>query len=257
VIRAAPPPLALAYHGVADVPLRRDPHHLFVRPRDLERQIAKLRNWGYELVTFGELAQRVTQGRSRGCAALTFDDGLADNLHTLAPILERASATATVFVVSGWLGRPHPIAPWARILTEEELRQLAEAGVEIGAHTVTHPDLTTLPYDDARSELAESGEQLRRVAGVEVRVVAYPFGAATAETRAACRDAGFAAACRTLGAGSWDDLFELPRQPMENRATLIGLRLKRDGRYESLMRFKVARGLRRLSRRGRELVPGG
>ena len=251
-----PPPLVLAYHGVADVPLRRDPHHLFVRPRDLERQIAKLREWGYELLTFGELARRVAEGRSRGCAALTFDDGLADNLHALVPILERASATATVFVVSGWLGRPHPIASWARILTEDELRHLAAAGVEIGAHMVTHADLTTLSFDDARSELAESAERLRRVTGTAVEVAAYPFGAATAETRAACRDAGFAAACRTLGSGSWDDPYDLPRQPMENRATLFGLRLKRDDRYQSLMRFKLARGLRRLSRRGRELVSG-
>jgi peptidoglycan/xylan/chitin deacetylase (PgdA/CDA1 family) len=249
VKRAALPPLALTYHGVADVPLERDPHHLFVRPSDLERQIARLQDWGYELVTFGTLAARVAAGDIDGFASLTFDDGLVDNLDTLVPILERTGAEATVFVVTGWLGKPHEQAAWTRMLTEAELRELAAAGVEIGAHTVTHPDLTTLEYDDARSELAESGEELRRITGAEVAVAAYPYGRANDETRAACRDAGFIAACRTLGEGSWEDPYDLPRQPMENRASLLGLRLKRAGSYRPLMRFRAARGVRRLSRR--------
>jgi peptidoglycan/xylan/chitin deacetylase (PgdA/CDA1 family) len=246
----------LTYHGVADVPLSRDPHHLFVRPRDLERQIAKLQKWGYELVTFGALAERVAAGTARGHAALTFDDGLADNLHTLVPILQRSGAVATVFVVSGWLGQPYRHNPSARILTADEVRELAAAGVEIGAHTVSHPDLTTLSFEDARAELADSRAELSRLTGEEVTVAAYPYGRATKTTRAACREAGFAAACRTLGEGSWDDPFDLPRHQMENRASLLGLRLKRAGRYQSLMRFRAARGLRRLSRRGRELVRG-
>jgi peptidoglycan/xylan/chitin deacetylase (PgdA/CDA1 family) len=244
----------LTYHGVADVPLRRDPEHLFVRPRDLERQVAKLRAWGYELVTFGELARRHVEGRSSGCAALTFDDGLADNLHALAPILEVASATATVFVVSGWLGRPPPAAQWARVLTADEVRELHARGSEIGAHTATHPDLTTLPYAEALGELAESKRALEAVVQEPVEVAAYPFGRANDETRAAAREAGFRAACRTLGQGSWADPFDLPRQTMENRASLLGLRLKRDDRYERLMRFRAARGVRRASRRIREAV---
>lgn len=254
--RSRLPPLALAYHGVADVPLRRDRHHLFVRPRDLERQIAKLREWGYEIISFGELARRVAEDRSRGCAALTFDDGLADNLYALVPILQAASVTATVFVVSGWLGRAYPIEPWARILTTDELRQVAAAGVEIGAHTVTHPDLTNVSFADAVRELAESKRALEDVVEAPVEIAAYPYGHASPETHAAAREAGFRAACRTLGEGSWADPFDLPRQAMENRASLTGLRLKRHSRYELLMRLRAARGARRLSRRMREVVGG-
>src|SRR5215211_1917282 len=130
-----PPPLALAYHGVADVPFREDPHGLFVRPRELERHIASLRGWGYRLVSFGELARLTTDGAASGHASLTFDDGLADNLYTLAPLLERHRATATVFVTSGWMAEPHRHAPWAAILSADELRKLSARGVEIGAHT--------------------------------------------------------------------------------------------------------------------------
>ena len=245
---ALPPPLALAYHGVADVARQADPEGLFVRPDDLRRHVERLRSWGYRLETFGELASRVASGDPGGTAALTFDDGLADNLETLVPLLAELEATATVFVISGWLGRAHPSAPWARILVADGLRELRAAGVEVGAHTATHPDLTILGYAGARAELERSREELGEALGATVEVAAYPYGRADAETRRACRDAGFRAACRSTGEGSWHDPFDLPRQDMENGAGLLGLRLKRAGRYESLMRRKPARGARRVAR---------
>ena len=133
------PPLALAYHAVGDVPLREDPHGLFVRAEDLRLHIAKLREWGYRLVSFGQLAALAAENEAGGHAALTFDDGFVDNLDTLAPLLAELTAPATVFVVSGWLGKPHRSAPWTRVVSAEELRALHLLGVEIGAHSVTPP----------------------------------------------------------------------------------------------------------------------
>ena len=82
-------------------------------------------------------------------------------------------------------------------MTAEELRDLRAAGVEIGAHSVTHPDLSALPYERAREELAEGKRQLEAVLEEPVEVAAYPFGRATEETARACRDAGGAAAGAT------------------------------------------------------------
>jgi peptidoglycan/xylan/chitin deacetylase (PgdA/CDA1 family) len=243
------PPLALAYHGVAEVPLGRDPDALFVAPAELRRQIARLREWGYRLISFGELAEEVAGGEGTGSAALTFDDGLVDNLEALAPLLAEVGARATVFVVSGWLGQPHPAATWTRIVTPEELRDLHAAGIEIGAHSLTHPDLSVLSYEQALSELASCKRQLEEVLGEPVKVAAYPFGRATEETARACRDASFRAACVATGRGDWSDPYRLPRQDMENGSTLLGLRLKRDDRYEPLMRFRAARAARRVARR--------
>lgn len=242
------PPLALAYHGVADVPLRQDRHGLFVRPQDLRRQIAKLRSWGYRLVSFGDLARLVSASQAAGHAALTFDDGLVDNAEALAPLLALEGVTATVFVVSGWLGRAHRSVPWTRVMTETELRELRATGVEIGAHSVSHPDLSALSYEGALEELAGSKKQLEAVLGEPVEVAAYPYGRANAETVRACRAAGFLAACSASGQGSWGDPHYLPRQDMGKHSTIIGLRLKRDDRYEQLMRFKPARAALRLGR---------
>jgi peptidoglycan/xylan/chitin deacetylase (PgdA/CDA1 family) len=248
------PPLALTYHGIGDVPLRRDPHGLFVRPRDFLRHVSKLRAWGYRLVTFGELAERAREGTASGHVALTFDDGLADNLEVLIPLLTRAEAPATVFAVSDWLGRPHPDAPWARLLTADELVQLRRAGVEVGSHSASHRDLSALSFEEARDDLLRGRRELEEVLGEDVRLAAYPYGRAGAETVAACRDAGFTAACRANGVGSWTEPYALPREDMENGSSLVSLRLKRDGRYVPLMRWLPARAARRLSRRARALV---
>ena len=245
------PPLALAYHGIADIPLRRDPHGHFVAPRQFRRQLGRLRKWGYELVSFGQLSARIASGGGSGLAALTFDDGLVDNVETLVPLLERAGARATVFVVSGWLGAPHPVAGWTRIMDAGELRALHAAGVEVGGHTRTHPDLSRLSYEEARAELEDGKNDLEAVLDSRVEVAAYPYGSATSETIRACRDAGFRAAARASGFGSWDEPLNLPRQDMTNSLNLISLRLKRDDLYEPLVRRLPGRAVRSLARRTR------
>jgi peptidoglycan/xylan/chitin deacetylase (PgdA/CDA1 family) len=242
------PPLALAYHGVRDVEMLGDAARLFVRPRDLRAQIRRLRRWGYELVTFGHLARRVAEGDAAGCAAITFDDGFVDIFEQALPILRDLDAPATVFPVSGWLGEAHPHVPWTRIVTDDELRALHRAGVEIGGHTVTHPDLSRVSYDVALRELADCRDHLEEVIAAPVAVAAYPFGAATEQTRRACQEAGYVAACRASSEGSWDRLHDLPREDMDSGCTALGMRLKRTGRYEDLMVHRSMRALRRAIR---------
>lgn len=247
-------PLALAYHGVAAVPLVDDPHCLFTNPRALRRQIRSLRRWGYELVTFGALAGRAALGSAAGLAALTFDDGLADNLHTLLPLLQAESAPATVFAVSGWLGGVHPDAPGHRLMDAADLRLLRDAGIEIGAHTCTHPDLTRLAHEEAVRELRDSRMALEQVLGEPVRIAAYPYGAADSHTERACGEAGFDAACRVEGTGSWEERYALPRQSMGNASTMAGLRLKRAGRFEQAVRRRPWGPARMRRRRALETV---
>lgn len=238
-------PLALAYHGVAEVAAADDPMRLFVSPSELRKHIGLLRRWGYDLVPFTRFAEALLAGRAENLAALTFDDGFDDNLHELVPVLRECGVPATVFVVSGWLGRDHPDAPAARIVDADELRSLHAAGVEIGAHTATHPDLSTLAFERQVEELRDSRLALEELTGAPVTIAAYPYGNAGPRTPEAARAAGLRFACSTWGRGSQLDPFLIPREDMGNRSSALGLRLKRDGRYETLMRLKPLRGLRR------------
>jgi peptidoglycan/xylan/chitin deacetylase (PgdA/CDA1 family) len=215
--------------------LRQDRCNLFVKPEELRKHIRKLRAWGYRFAAFSEFASRVLGEGGENLVALTFDDAPVDNVTTLLPLLLAENVRATVFAVPGWLGDPHPDAPWTRIVTADELRELAASGIEIGAHSMTHRDLSTLTYDEARADLWESRQILEETLQAPVTVAAYPYGSASVETRRACREAGFAFACRSKGLGRWSDPYDLPRHAMGNGSTVLSLRLKRNPRYHRLM----------------------
>ncbi|MFL5844533.1 MAG: polysaccharide deacetylase family protein [Solirubrobacteraceae bacterium] len=248
-----PPPLILAYHGVSEVPAHLDPEGLFISPRELRGQIGRLRRWGYAFLTFGDMAARIAEGRAAGHVALTFDDGLLDNLDQLVPILRDEAIPATTFVTTGWMGQAHPSVPYARNMTSDEVRELHRSGVEIGGHTVSHPDLTALSFEAARDEVRDGCAQLSEIVGSPVDTFAYPFGFANAEAIRATEAAGVRAACRVAAEGSWDEPLNLPRQDTNTKSAL-GLWLKRDDRYESVMRHRPAKAVRRLGKERRRII---
>ncbi|MBW3669299.1 MAG: polysaccharide deacetylase family protein [Actinobacteria bacterium] len=248
------PPLALAYHGVAAVRLRDDTYSLFTRPATLRRQIQVLRRWGYRFTTFGDLAARVQRGEGDGYAALTFDDGMADNHSTLLPVLRDEGVPATVFVATAYIGGRHPDVPEVPMLEAADVVALRDGGVEIGSHSHAHRDLTTLSFDEVLADLRRSRRALADVLGEEPTVLAYPFGRASEETRRAAREAGFAFAARAEAQGNWDDPWDQPRQDMHSYSGRLGLWLKRDNRYEPIMRVPFGRIARSGGRRLKRLV---
>jgi peptidoglycan/xylan/chitin deacetylase (PgdA/CDA1 family) len=120
------------------------------------------------------------------------------------------------------------------MLTPAMVADLDRRGVEIGAHTVTHPILTSLDDASARAEIRAGKEQLEAMIGKPVRLFAYPNGKAgkdfDARHVAMVREAGFEAAFTTaVGAITrGQDRFALPRsRPWDPTPFLFGLRLLR------------------------------
>jgi peptidoglycan/xylan/chitin deacetylase (PgdA/CDA1 family) len=120
------------------------------------------------------------------------------------------------------------------MLTPGMVVDLDRRGVEIGAHTVTHPILTSLDDASARAEIRGGKEQLEAMIGKPVRLFAYPNGKAgkdfDARHAAMVCEAGFEAAFTTaVGAVTHgQDRFQLPRsRPWDRTPFLFGLRLLR------------------------------
>lgn len=120
------------------------------------------------------------------------------------------------------------------MLSAEMVVALDRNGIEIGAHTVTHPILTSLDDDSARTEVSAGKQQLEALTGNRVRLFAYPNGKSgkdfDARHVAMVRESGFDAAFTTApgAADPAHDKYQLPRsRPWDGTPFLFGLRLLR------------------------------
>jgi peptidoglycan/xylan/chitin deacetylase (PgdA/CDA1 family) len=112
---------------------------------------------------------------------LTFDDGYADLADYAFPVLRRYGFGAGVYVVTGQLGGTNA---WdeakgfgtQRLMTVEQIRYWATQGIEFGAHSRTHADLTTLSARELTEEVVGSRDDLTTLLGSPVVSFAYPYG---------------------------------------------------------------------------------
>jgi peptidoglycan/xylan/chitin deacetylase (PgdA/CDA1 family) len=118
------------------------------------------------------------------------------------------------------------------MMTTSQLREMAQAGMTIGAHTVHHPILARLADDEALAEMVGGKRQLAEVIDAPVRFFAYPNGKPDEDYTGAhvrmAREAGFEAALSTAwgAASSGCDLYQIPRfTPWDRSAWRYGLRL--------------------------------
>jgi peptidoglycan/xylan/chitin deacetylase (PgdA/CDA1 family) len=109
------------------------------------------------------------------------------------------------------------------MLSWRHLTELGDAGVEIGGHSTSHPQLDQLPPAALQRELRDSKDLLEQRLGRPVHSLAYPFGYSSRRVRAAVAAAGYrsAAAVANGCAGPRPDLLALPRLTIA-RSTQLG-----------------------------------
>lgn len=215
LLRPAVP--VLMYHSVSIV--RYGPFRsLAVPPGRLSEQLTALAEAGYRLVGLSEAADLLSAGVGARLAVLTFDDGYADFLHAGLPVLAEVGASATLYPSVGqlggsasWLGRW--AAAFGPLLSWSQLREVADAGVEVGNHGFVHRPLDVLPRRQLRLEAAISHDRLEQELQRAVRSFCYPHGYHDRAVREAVALAGHDNACeigrRLFRAG--DDRFAIPR----------------------------------------------
>lgn len=209
----------LMYHYVREVDAGADPlgYGLSVTPANFAAQLDALSRLGYTPVRMDQ-ALACLQGVA-GCpqrpVALTFDDGYADAAGVVLPLLRERGFLATFYVVADFIGQPG-------YLTVDELRILAASGMEIGAHSVTHLDLTTLDEATARYEIVESRQRIAALTETPVTSFCYPAGRFNAAVRALVQEAGFSTAVTTIQNADFSDLLALPRLRIDGATDLTG-----------------------------------
>lgn len=193
--------IILTYHRIAPAPRGAKVRGLFVAPTQFARHLAFISRCQLEVVTFRQLLLAPTSpapdSPARTKVVLTFDDGSQDFLLHAAPLLHWYGYPAVVFPVVGDIGRQGVVWPQAEeqtpvdLLTDDQLRGLHQAGMEIGSHLVDHVRAPTLSPEALIDQLCESRERLMSILHESPVSVAYPYGAYDDQVITAALTAGY------------------------------------------------------------------
>jgi peptidoglycan/xylan/chitin deacetylase (PgdA/CDA1 family) len=194
VVRAPLNAPILMYHYVDQAPPDTGPAAagLTVSQEQFDTEMDYLAAEGYHPVTIAQLYAAITGGArlpSRP-VVITFDDGGSDNYGVAYPILRDHGFSATFFVITGYVGG-------RACMTWGQLREMQAAGMDIEAHTVSHPDLRAIGSTALAAELELSREKLANELGAGALFLSYPYGRYDEKVIAAARAAGYLAAVTT------------------------------------------------------------
>lgn len=216
----------LLYHRLirredADAGKVRDDERIWVSyDTSFADQMRYLAEAGYRTLSLDEYVE-IRAGRMQRPAKsviVTFDDGYESNYTLAFPAIRAHGHRATIFVA------PEPddytrakVEGIDGFLTDAQMRELADGGVAIQSHTLTHCVLSELDDATARHELGESKRRLEAITGREVRHIAIPRAGHSPRIRALVEEAGYATACcnNKGSANGRSDLLALPRIVIE------------------------------------------
>jgi peptidoglycan/xylan/chitin deacetylase (PgdA/CDA1 family) len=202
-------PPVLMYHSVA--PYEQDPYLVTVRPERFARQLRWLHRRGLRGTSMRELLAARREGTERGLVGLTFDDGYADFREHVVPALARFGFTATVFVIADLLGGCNSwdmAGPRKALMTADEIRDVAQRGMEIGSHGRRHVSL--ISTGDLITEVSDSRAILEEATGQEITGFCYPYGHLDALAVDAVHAAGYHYGC-AIWRSPLSSLLALPR----------------------------------------------
>ena len=211
----------LMYHYISEVPPDADRYRrdLTVTPANFRAQLQYLADAGYTAVTLTDVYLHLTEGYPlpENPVVLTFDDGYRDAYEVAFPILLEYGFNATFFV----LATPAHYE-WEDYLTWSQMREMAEAGMEIQGHGRDHVDLRGRSYDYLVYQLLGIQEAIEYHIGRPARVFCYPSGAYDSNVIAVLESAGFWGAVTTEWGQTHtrEGLFVMPRIRIRGSTTL-------------------------------------
>lgn len=170
---------------------------LEVTPEWLKQKILEYKEKGFSFVSIDNLPKH-----SRW-VCVTFDDGYRDNYTLAYPLLKTLGIPFTVYVTTGFIDNQMPMwwYPDKQLgLSVDEIKQLdKETFCTIGAHTVSHPKLDMLPYEQQYKEIEASIRLLEQLLNHPIHHFSLPHGAYSNDTLEICRNLGLRSVVTSWG----------------------------------------------------------
>jgi peptidoglycan/xylan/chitin deacetylase (PgdA/CDA1 family) len=226
-----------------------------LQPHRFEEQLAYLAEHRV-VISLRELADSRRAGRPlpANSVVITFDDGFEDNYTHAFPLLMRYGLKATIFLTTRFVdGAVDITARWPAYrglppLNWTQVREMRAAGIQFGAHTVTHSPLTGLSQEDAWREIHHSRQHLQHRLKEPVAFFAYPRGQIRDISRRLMRlvaHAGFEAACTSIWGtdNRHTHLFALLRLRIDAFDTARDFEAKLRGDWDFVALYQRLKGL--------------
>jgi peptidoglycan/xylan/chitin deacetylase (PgdA/CDA1 family) len=197
-------PILLYHHVEGDLSYSR----YYVSVPEFQAQMQALYDWGYTAIPISLLLDALIDGAELPPKpiVITFDDGNRNIYDNAFPIMKEYNFPGVFYIVG------NRVNSGTNITHAPELKEMVEAGWEIGSHSYTHSDLT-LDHSIARYEILQSKLDIEDSIGVEVNTFAYPFGLVDPYLAQKVSDYGYRAG---MGLGTswthtWGSMFYLNR----------------------------------------------
>jgi peptidoglycan/xylan/chitin deacetylase (PgdA/CDA1 family) len=232
----------LMYHGIRDgVGVRHPYFETNTSPRVFQQHMQYLYDHGFAAVHLHEAIETLCQDEDASRhVVITFDDGYRDFYTHALPVLVNYGLKATMFIVSGRTGNQPIRQGGCEFMTWAEVREIKRHGIEIGSHTVNHPELYHMTESQVEDELASSKGDIEDHLGASVQSFSYPFafpeqdGRFTAILRKLLERNGYENGVSTMiGTASREhNPFILPRVPANTYDDLALYGAKLAGAYD-------------------------
>ena len=169
------------YHSIEAMPKSTVMRSLHVPPKRFEIQMRLLNILGYKGLSMKELSPYLEGKKTGKVVGITFDDGYQNNLINAAPILKKYNFGATCYLVSKRIGASNiwdvtESITQRPLMTEIEIKEWLNLGLDIGAHTQTHPSLKGLSNLELQEEIYNCKTDLEQKFKVSIEDFCYPFG---------------------------------------------------------------------------------
>lgn len=237
----------LMYHQIDVTPANSVFPSMYIAPDEFERQMRYLYFKRYRVLALDAFVKKV-ENKERlhhRTVIITIDDGFKSAYTYAFPILKKYNFKATIFLIADLINKTNEWLqkkgePTCEMLSEDQIKEMAEYGIDFGAHTCTHPDLTRIPPKVAKREIFESKRKIENLLGKPIISFCYPYGNFNDTIKQMVIEAGFKCACAAHGYTKADgyDLFSLERIVMLPGDS-IEFRLKISGYYSWLINLHL------------------
>lgn len=192
------------YHYIRDYQNPDDSigNSLSVSPNTFSNEIKGLKKSGYKTVSF---SQYLAGKFDKNSIIITFDDGYGDAYQGYLTLIEN-NFIGIFYLIANKIDTPG-------YLTTSQIKEMTQSGMVVGSHTLSHPNLTSITAERARSEIFESKTRLESIIESSVIDFCYPAGKYNQATIELVQEAGYKTAVTTRSPQKniFNDFFTLPR----------------------------------------------